>query len=392
MSLGGLIETLSAAGALPESWAPVVAEVDRVKFIPARIWLDDEHGRTQPLDRDREPDRWRSAVYSDEPIVTQLDDGATVWPATSNAATSSASQPSMVLSMLDALDVQHGHKVLEIGTGTGYNAALLAHRLGEHLVTSIEVDGTLAEQARANLAAFGYAPTVVCGDGTAGWPDNAPFDRILSTAAVVAGRLPYAWVEQTRPGGLILTPWGTSYHNGALVRLSVHDDGTATGRVIGNAAFMRLREQRTPFGQAARLGAVVDDSPTAAESTTSVSPSEVAAGDGAFSVGLHLPDVQCGVFPEDDGQYEVLLYHVATESVASVQVTPTATAEGRYPVRQHGPRTLWDEAENAHRWWIEHGTPTRTRYGLTITPTAQHLWLDEPSNTVDSASLNTILR
>ncbi|MGH3885577.1 MAG: methyltransferase domain-containing protein [Pseudonocardiaceae bacterium] len=382
MNTGDLTAALSAAGALPESWTAAFTEVDRAGFIPAQIWFDDKHGCTQPLDRDSEPHRWRSAVYSDEPIVTQLDDGATVWPATSNAATSSASQPSMVLAMLDASDVQHGQTVLEIGTGTGYNAALLAHRLGEHRVTSIEVDPALTEQARANLKAAGYAPKVVCADGAAGWSGTAPYDRVICTAAVVAGRLPYAWVEQTRPGGLILTPWGTAYHNGALVRLCVHDDGTATGRVIGNAAFMRLREQRTPFGQAARLGALVDTSTTAVESTTSVAPGEVAIGDGAFSVGLRLPDVQCGVFPEGDGRYEVLLYHVATESAATVQVTPHATAEGHYPVRQHGPRKLWDEAENAHRWWVAHGAPGRTRYGLTITPTGQHLWLDEPTNTV----------
>ncbi len=386
MSPGDLIAALSAAGALPESWAAAFAEVDRAEFIPARIWFDDEQGRTQPVDRDGEPDRWRSAVYSDEPIVTQLDDGATVWPATSNAATSSASQPSMVLSMLDALDVQHGQQVLEIGTGTGYNAALLAHRVGEQLVTSVEVDPALTEQARANLKAAGYLPTVVCTDGASGWPDNAPYDRIICTAAVVAGRLPYAWVAQTRPGGLILTPWGTAYHNGALVLLSVHDDGTASGRVIGNAAFMRLREQRTPFGQAARLGDLVDTSTTAVESITRLPPSEVATGDGAFSIGLHLPDVQCGVFSEDDGRYEILLYHVATESVTSVQVTPQATAEGHYPVRQHGPRKLWNEAENTHRWWVKYGTPSRTRYGLTITPTEQHLWLDEPTNTIIAAT------
>jgi hypothetical protein len=86
-----LIATLSAAGALPESWALVFSEVDRARFIPARIWFDDEQGHPQPIDRNSEPDRWSSAVYSDEPIVTQLDDGATAWPATSNAATSSAS-------------------------------------------------------------------------------------------------------------------------------------------------------------------------------------------------------------------------------------------------------------------------------------------------------------
>jgi methyltransferase of ATP-grasp peptide maturase system len=381
-----LIAALSAAGALPEGWAEVFRKVDRARFIPARVWFDDERGHPQPLDRDADPDRWRSAVYSDEPIVTQLDDGATTWPATSNAATSSASQPSMVLAMLEALDIQQGQRVLEIGTGTGYNTALLAHRLGEQLVTSIDIDPVLTEQALANLKAAGYAPTVVCADGAGGWPSNAPYDRIISTAAVIVGRLPYVWVEQTRPGGLILTPWGTAYHNGALVRLSVHDDGTATGRVIGNAAFMRLREQRTPFGHATRLGDLVDTSTTAVESTTNVPPNEVATGDGAFSVGLQLPDVQCGVFFEDDGRYEVLLYHVATESAATVQVTPHSSpqdsAEGNYPVRQHGPRRLWNEAENAHSWWVAQGRPTRTRYGLTITPTGQQLWLDTPSRPI----------
>jgi protein-L-isoaspartate(D-aspartate) O-methyltransferase len=374
-----LTAALSAAGALPESWATVFREVDRARFIPARVWFDDEQGRPQPLDRDGEPDRWRSAVYSDEPIVTQLDDGATVWPARSNAVTSSASQPSVVLLMLDALDVQPGQKVLEIGTGTGFNAALLAHSLGDQWVTSIEVDPALAEGARANLKAAGYAPTVVCADGAEGWPGGAPYDRVISTAAVIAGSLPYAWVEQTRPGGLILTPWETAYHDGALVRLCVHEDGTATGGVIGNAMFMRLREQRTPFGHAARLGELVDTSTTAHESTTDVPPHEVATGEGAFSVGLHLPDVQCSVYSEANGLYEVLLYHVATESAATAQVTPHA-AEAH--VRQHGPRKLWDEAENAYRWWVQQDKPTRTRYGLTITPTGQRLWLDTPSNTI----------
>ncbi|MGH3931514.1 MAG: methyltransferase domain-containing protein [Pseudonocardiaceae bacterium] len=374
-----LTAALSTAGDLPEGWAATFAEVDRAWFIPVRIWFDDEHGRSQPLDRERAPDRWRGAVYSDEPIVTQLDDGATVWPATSNAVTSSASQPSMMLAMLDALDVHKGQRVLEIGTGTGHHAALLAHRLGEHSVTSVEVDAVLAEQARLNLTAAGYNPTVVCADGAKGWAATAPYDRLVATAAVLAGQLPYTWVEQTRPGGLILTPWGTAYHNGALVRLTVHEDGTATGRVVGSAAFMRLRDQRTPFGHATRLGDLVDASAT--ESITSVELSEVTTGEGAFSVGLQLPGVQCGVYPEDDGGYEVLLYHVASESVASVPVTEHSVT-GRHPVRQHGPRRLWDEAERAHRWWVGCGKPARTRYGLTITPTAQHLWLDEPARPI----------
>lgn len=380
MSHEDLIAALSAADALPESWAAAFTAVDRAGFIPARVWFDDEHGRTRPVDRGSEPDRWRAAVYSDEPIVTQLDDGATIWPATSNAATSSASQPSMVLAMLDALDIHEGQHVLEIGTGTGYNTALLAHRLGEQRVTSVEIDPVLTGQARANLQAAGYQPTVVCADGVAGWPDTAPYDRVIVTAAVIAGRLPYAWVQQTRPGGLILTPWGTAYCNGALLRLRVHDDHTATGRVIGNAAFMRLRAQRTPFGHAARLGDLVDAS--AVEAVTDVFPEQAATGDGGFSVGLHLVDVQCGVYYDDAERYEVLLYHVASDSAATVVVTAQAAAQGRYPVRQHGPRRLWDEAERAYRWWVDHGRPARTRYGLTVTAEQQRIWLDEPTHTI----------
>ena len=160
------------------------------------------------------------------------------------------------------LSTQH---VLEIGTGTGYNAALLARYLGEQWVTSIDIDPVLSEQARANLKAAGYAPTVVRADGAGGWPSTAPCDRIISTAAVIAGRLPYAWVEQTRPGGLILTPWGTAYHNGALVttwpasqrpvcrsRLTAAPktgpQGTTPSASMGHAGSGAKRSERTAGG------------------------------------------------------------------------------------------------------------------------------------------------
>jgi len=78
MSLADLTASLVVAGALPEGWAAAFAAVDRAAFIPGRVWFDDAQGRSRPLDRDSEPSRWLAAVYSDEPIVTQLDDGATV--------------------------------------------------------------------------------------------------------------------------------------------------------------------------------------------------------------------------------------------------------------------------------------------------------------------------
>jgi protein-L-isoaspartate O-methyltransferase len=111
-------------------------------------------------------------------------------------------------------------------------------------VTSIEIDPTVAQQARANLTAAGYAPTVITGDGTAGYPGGAPYDRIIATASVRPGELPYPWVTQTRLGGIIVTPWGPDYHNGVMARLVVNSNGTASGRLSGNLAFMRLRAQQ----------------------------------------------------------------------------------------------------------------------------------------------------
>jgi hypothetical protein len=87
-------------------WVDVVSVVDRAKFIPARVWVYDEGNEPQLLDRDTDPRRWWQVVSSDTAIMTQFDNGATVWPdATGEHPTSSASQPSLMLNMLTALDV-----------------------------------------------------------------------------------------------------------------------------------------------------------------------------------------------------------------------------------------------------------------------------------------------
>jgi protein-L-isoaspartate(D-aspartate) O-methyltransferase len=135
--------------------------------------------------------------------------------------------------MLAALDVHPGHRVLEVGTGTGYNAALLAHRLGAEHITSIEIDSSVAAQARTALSHAGYGDIcVVTGDGALGYAPRAPYDRIIATAAVHS--IPYPWVAQTRPGGRILLPWANSY-TGALVALTVDEHGTARGGIVGES-------------------------------------------------------------------------------------------------------------------------------------------------------------
>jgi hypothetical protein len=194
--------------------------------------------------------------------------------------------------------------------------------------------------------------------------------------------VPYAWITQTQPDGQILMPWGTAYRNGVLVRLTVHDDGTATGPVIGDSAFMRLRAQDFPVGHASRLGELADSAPV---TTTTVPPDEVGVDDdGAFAVGLHIPDVQRHIGYDDPEHYEVLLYHVPTGSAATAQVTPEARVACRWQVRQHGSRRLWDEAEAAHARWVELGRPARTRFGLDIAPGAENAYLDQRANVVET--------
>jgi protein-L-isoaspartate O-methyltransferase len=366
------------ADKIPAAWADVVSAVDRARFIPPRVWVYDEGNEPRPVDRDADPRRWWAMVYSDTAIMTQFDNGATVWPDTTGEhPTSLASQPSLVLDMLAALDVRGGHRVLEIGTGTGYHAALLAARLGDDAVSTIEIDATLAQQARASLTAAGYTPTVITGDGAAGYPGGAPYDRIIATASVRPGELPYPWVTQTRPGGVIVTPWGPDYHNGVMARLVVDSHGSASGHLSSNLAFMRLRAQQDTL-------CPLDDGETgdAEETTTSLWVYEV-AGDfsGALIVGLLVPHCHKIVQDDPDDEYHhlVRVHDSITGSWATVDIHRGSTA---YPVRQHGPRRLWDEIEQAHAWWVTHGRPTYTQLGVTVTDTEQWTWLDHPNQQV----------
>jgi protein-L-isoaspartate(D-aspartate) O-methyltransferase len=142
----------------------------------------------------------------------------------------SISQPYIVAYMTEQLDAEPQHRVLEIGTGSGYQAAVLS-RLVKH-VTSIERYRTLAESARKRLAALGYDNVdVIVGDGLAGAPERAPFDRIIVTAA--AEQIPEALLEQLVVGGTMILPLGRHGGSQSLVRLTRTADGFARDDLIG---------------------------------------------------------------------------------------------------------------------------------------------------------------
>ena len=153
-------------------WRAAFGSVLRHIFLPSKSWVPDEHDDMIPIDRDQDIERWMGLAYSDIYFVTQVDDGVTSWP-DDGKASSSSSMPSVMLTMLDALDVEDRMRVLEIGTGTGYNAALLSHRLGADRVTTVEVDPGVAATAASSLRIAGHPVTVVCGDGAMGYAPSA---------------------------------------------------------------------------------------------------------------------------------------------------------------------------------------------------------------------------
>jgi protein-L-isoaspartate(D-aspartate) O-methyltransferase len=125
------------------------------------------------------------------------------------------SQPYIVAFMTEALDLLREHRVLEIGTGSGYQAAVLAELAGT--VYSIEIVAPLADRARATLASLGYKNVhVLTGNGYQGWPEHAPFDRIMVTAA--PPEVPPALVAQLKVGGLIAIPVGEVFQELRILR------------------------------------------------------------------------------------------------------------------------------------------------------------------------------
>ena len=139
------------------------------------------------------------------------------------------SQPYLVAYMTEQLGVARDHRVLEVGTGSGYQAAVLSRLAGE--VVSIERYRTLAEAARARLAKLGYDNVeIVVGDGLAGWPERATYDRIMVTAA--AERMPETLVDQLAEGGVMLLPLGPQGGTQHIVKLTRTSTGIAREDLI----------------------------------------------------------------------------------------------------------------------------------------------------------------
>ncbi|MFI7638009.1 methyltransferase, FxLD system [Nonomuraea sp. NPDC049400] len=170
-------------------------------------------------------------AYRDEPIVTKRDDAG--------LPISSSSQPAIMAIMLDQLGVEPGQRVLEIGAGTGYNAALLAHLVGPSgRVVSVDIDDGIVTQARRHLSAAGVSQVeVACADGAQGYAGAAPYDRLIATVGV--WDLAPAWLEQLGADGRLVAPLDL---RGVQASVALERDGDHwASRSVAPCGFMRMR-------------------------------------------------------------------------------------------------------------------------------------------------------
>ncbi|MGW3134601.1 ATP-grasp peptide maturase system methyltransferase [Streptomyces sp. NPDC001139] len=356
------------------AWRAAVEAVPRHLFIPRFYRESDAPGLTtwEPVTREAVgQEEWLRLVYTDETWTTQFDGREADWsdpkPISNAAPTSSSTLPSLVVRMLEDLDVHEGMKVLEIGTGTGYSTALMCHRLGSEAVTSIETDEGVARRAREALSRSGYTPHLVVADGRAGHLDEAPYDRLIATCGF--RNIPLAWLDQVLPGGVILTTLRGWMRSLGLVKLIVTGDSASGWFSEDDPSFMIARQQDAPES----LG-MIPGPDDGTERKATYGPDILTSSGPAFMTQLAMPDARFFSMPVDGGPDSTFVLDSGTDSFAVL--TPT---DNGWQVRQGGPRRLWDAAESAVATWEEYGSPSTAAFGVTVSHEARVVWLGNPN-------------
>jgi methyltransferase of ATP-grasp peptide maturase system len=358
-----LIEHMVTTGKLrTPAWRAAFAAVPRHLFVP-RFTLpqnDQTHDVTAATNSAQRED-WLRAVYHDDALLTDFDEH--------NIATTSCSAPSVVAVMLESSQASAGDTVLEIGTGTGWTAGVLAHHLGSDAVTSIDIDPHCVTDAREPLHHLGLTPTLAVTDGYLGYPTHSPYDRIIATAAL--RKVPPAWLEQTRPGGTILTDLRGNFA-GNLALLTVDNDRSAHGRFLSETVrFMPLRSIEQPFDLLPELSARAVNEP-GEHRTTTLDPATLRSKSTfGFLAQLTLRGTEAGHVIARDGKTRTMYFCLTdprSQSWARVGTGVVTDTTTTYPVTQGGDRRLWDELEAAYDLWQRLGQPRPEEFTITVTP------------------------
>ncbi|MEY9988078.1 protein-L-isoaspartate O-methyltransferase [Streptomyces sp. V4I8] len=345
-------------------WRGPVSYTPRHLFVPQWWERDAEQwSLREPLtDTD-----WYAASYGDRSLITrvgmlhadraQADDHPTGRP------TSSATLPSLVVRMLDHARIDDGDELLDVGTGSGYGAALAAQELSDASVTSMDVDPYLVEAARDRLDLAGLHPTVEVVDATGPLPGRrGKFDRIVATVAV--RNVPASWLAALRVGGrLVTTIAGTSL----LVTAEKRADGSAVGRVEWDrAGFMHARHGDDCPPGATHLLATAHDLDGEDVTTSPYPVVDVAnAWDLDSMLGITAPGIEHS-YRENGARRTAVMAH-ADGSWARAFTGD----DGRTVVHQGGPRRLWEILDGLRAYWLQHGELPVRGAAVLITPEGQ---------------------
>lgn len=365
------------------AWRAAFDAVPRHLFAPDTWYEWNGDGTWTTRHRADDEDAWARAVYAvDKPLITQVD------PDTGKPSCS-LSAPMLVAAMLGALDLKPGMRVFESGAGCGWTATLMSvitdrdaggRRRWRYGVDSVEYDPLLAAQGAVNagralmrIGRPGWGPSIRSGDGEAGIGGRPSYDATTATHAV--WRIPGAWIDQTRPGGLVCAPLAVS-DNGldVFVRLTVRGDGSASGRVKFPLAFMRSRTAPAP----PPAGWAEDE---AREDTTDLDLPAIITDEHAWVLQLAIPGITITGPTTEDGDDCVWLS--LPDGSRAVAYVPQGKPWTDATVEQYGPQDVWTIAEDVWAHWQDAGRPEMDEFGLTVEADGTHrLWMGEPGNVV----------
>ncbi|HUY50985.1 MAG TPA: methyltransferase domain-containing protein [Streptosporangiaceae bacterium] len=332
-------------------WREPVAVTPRHLLVP-RWWTATGDGwelRDGPADLPA----WLDAAYTDQTLVTQVGalhaDLATTGQRAAGRPASSSTLPSLAVQMYRHARITDAADVLDVGTGSGYGAALLTYRLGPQHVTSIDIDPYLTKAAAERLDGIGLLPHVATCDATGPLPGD--YDRIVSMAAVRP--VPPSWLATLRPGGrLVTTITGTT----AILAADKREDGRAFGRIERDwAGFMAVRHgpgypPQPGDGREELLNG--DGEHVAPGRYPLVIPED--AWELRTMLSIELPGITSHHRTAPDGTATVWLVH-ADGSWARAEGKPGKPAP---LVHQSGPRRLWDLLDELRdRWLAEAALP-----------------------------------
>ncbi len=304
---------------------------------------DDEYLRIEYDPSSPKPEQLET-IYSGVPLVTHLRNGR---------PTSSSSDSGLVARMLELLQVGPGMKVLEIGTGTGYNAALLACLTGdESLVTTVDYQEDVVSQSRESLAKAGFPGIrVVCADGFCGDAAASPYDRIIVT--VGCPEISPHWAEQLGPLGLMLIPLR---HGGMNPLVAVSRSGNdLIGKVVGTSGFMAIQGELADssyYGPEGKYGGVVGELPVWTDLREEAGTEWLHSRHAGFWFHLGVRDRRAQItrWPASFG-----LVDPASHRAASVE---------RNRIVRYGESDLLEDLSRYHEEWSRLGTPRIPDYTL----------------------------